>query len=218
MVGQPHACMRAYVGQTRSRALGAKLTAAGLGECTQRDEYPPRRSPWFLDNGAFKDWRAGQPFNAAEWRGAVADARAAVAAPAPEWTVTPDIVAQGWDSLAFSLDHVGELDGMRPYLVTQDGMEQDTPRVERAVADGRFAGLFVGGSLPWKLATGSLWVDVAHGLGLPCHIGRVGTVRRVRWAREIGADSIDSCLPLWSSEQLRAFLHALHEEQGSLFA
>lgn len=209
--------MRAYVGQTRSARLIARLAAAGIGECTQRDEYPPRRSPWFIDNGAFKDWRAGVAFDAVQWRVAVGRARAAVAAPPPEWAVTPDLVARGWESLDFSLSFVGELEGMNPYLVVQDGMEQDPQRVARA-AEGRFAGLFVGGSLPWKLATGSLWVELAHSVGLPCHIGRVGTVRRVRWAREIGADSIDSCLPLWSTQQLDAFLYALREEQGRLFA
>jgi NADPH:quinone reductase-like Zn-dependent oxidoreductase len=75
--------------------------------------------------------------------------------------------------------------------------------------------LFVGGSLPWKLATGERWVRFAHAHGRRCHIGRVGTPRRVAWARRIGADSIDSCLPLWSRENLDAFVAAVRGEQAA---
>jgi hypothetical protein len=46
----------------------------------------------------------------------------------------------------------------------------------------------------------------------------VGTPDRVRWARRIGADSIDSALPLWSSDNLARFLRALEPEpQRELF-
>lgn len=206
--------MRVYVGQCRGKRFIRILSEAGIGECTQRDEFPPRRTPYFLDNGAFKDWTAGKPFDDSEWRTAVAACRAGPVA--PEFVVTPDLVAQGWDSLAFSMTHVGELAGLRPYLVAQDGMEKDGGRVAEALSN--FAGLFVGGSLDWKLATAVQWVDVAHSVGLPCHIGRVGNANRLRWAREIGADSIDSCQPLWCVDYLLAFVRASHERQGRLFA
>lgn len=208
--------MRVYVGQCRGKRFIRILSEAGIGECTQRDEFPPRRTPWFLDNGAFKDWTAGKPFDATEWRAAVAACRAGPVA--PEFVVTPDLVAQGWDSLAFSVEHVGELAGLRPYLVTQDGMESDVCAVQRAAKDHGFAGMFVGGSLEWKLSTAVLWVDAAHAVGLPCHIGRVGNANRLRWAREIGADSVDSCQPLWCVDYLLAFVRAAQERQGRLFA
>jgi hypothetical protein len=84
-----------------------------------------------------------------------------------------------------------------------------------------FAGLFVGGTLAWKIKTAARWIRWAHAQARPlrCHIGRVGTPDRVRWARRIGADSIDSALPLWSSENLSRFLRALEPEpQRELFA
>lgn len=56
--------MRAYVGQTRARVLVRELQALGIGECTARGELLPRRTPWFYDNGAFRDWKAGRPFDA----------------------------------------------------------------------------------------------------------------------------------------------------------
>lgn len=55
-----------------------------------------------------------------------------------------------------------------------------------------------------------------HRRGLPCHVGRVGTARRIAWAKRIGADSIDSCLPLWSRENLDSFLRALDGRQMEL--
>lgn len=131
--------------------------------------------------------------------------------------MTPDLVAQGWDSLAFSVEHVAELGGLNPYLVAQDGMEADVNRVRQALSEHRFGGLFVGGSLDWKLSTSVMWVDAAHSVGVPCHIGRVGNPNRLRWAREIGADSIDSCQPLWAVAYADAFLAALRENQGVLF-
>jgi len=102
--------------------------------------------------------------------------------------------------------------GLRFYLAVQDGMA--AADVRAAIAG--FGGIFVGGTLSWKLQTGASWVRLAHELGLPCHVGRVGTARRVRWARRIGADSIDSCLPLWSKEQLAGFVSALGATQTEM--
>ena len=197
--------MRVYVGQTRSRALIAELSTHGFGECTQPTELPPRRRPWFYDNGAFKAWRSGQPFDLARWRAGLDVARSA------DFVVAPDIVSGGLDSLAFSLSLVDEIQAPA-YLVVQDGM---TVEAVSKVSD-RFAGLFVGGSIDWKLKTGAEWCAFARQLGKPCHIGRVGTARRIRWAFDCGADSIDSCLPLWSKDNLRIFLREVRSSSCQL--
>ena len=73
----------------------------------------------------------------------------------------------------------------------------------------RYHGIFVGGSLRWKLETGAAWAELARRQSMGCHIGRVGTAARVHWARSIGATSIDSALPLRAREHLDAFLAAL---------
>jgi hypothetical protein len=123
------------------------------------------------------------------------------------------IVAGGRESVSESARWVPELAGVAPlYLAVQDGMSADDVR-ELAPS---CAGLFVGGTLEWKLATGARWVRAAHALGLACHVGRVGTMGRIAWARRIGADSIDSCLPLWSAAKLDRFLRALHSTQTEL--
>ena len=205
--------MRLYVSQTRSAELVRRLWELGIGECCVRGELPPRRHPWFYDNGAFADWNNGRPFDEATF---VADLhRIYLAIDRPEWIVLPDIVTGGLASLRFSLSWRHRCKGLAPlYLAVQDGMHPEDLTDVRNIA-----GLFVGGSLEWKIRTGAKWVAAARTLGMKCHIGRVGTAKRVRWALRIGADSIDSALPLWSEENLGRFLGALEpSQQTSLFS
>lgn len=216
--------MRAYIGQTRSRKLIARLAALGFGECTNRGEFPPRRRPWFLDNGAFSDWRSDRDFDGAAF---LCDLICAVAGGSPpDFIVCPDRVATGLESLEFSLRWLAlcefvlrarrcagyRVPAIRWYLAVQDGMtERDVAAVEHL-----FSGIFVGGSLRWKLATGGAWTSFAHARGKPCHIGRVGTGPRVAWARRIGADSIDSCVPLFRERNLVNFVRALDPPQSAM--
>lgn len=165
----------------------------------------------FLDNGAFGDWRAGRPFDAGAFARDLASA--AGAAVRPDFIVVPDVVAGGLSSLALSLSWRSAVAAVAPaYLVVQDGM---TEADVGAAVEG-FSGIFVGGSLPWKMRTGEAWSMWAAASGLPCHIGRVGTPPRVRWARRIGATSIDSCLPLWSRGNLARFRMAVEGRQLTL--
>ena len=125
---------------------------------------------------------------------------------APDFLVVPDLVAGGMDSLEFSLSWVKELQGVAPlYLAVQDGMGAYSVAPHIA----QFDGVFIGGTLKWKMRTGEEWVAFAHHYGKPCHIGRVGTAKRALWAMEIAADSIDSCVPLWSFDNLRVFKAAI---------
>lgn len=194
--------MKVYLGQTRAAKWIATLAAYGFGECTSRGEFPPRRFPWFMDNGAFGDWLKQRPFQVAKYERDLAKLR--TSSLRPDFMVVPDEVAKGAESLAFSLSWVERLREFNTplYLVLQDGMtEADVHGVAL-----KFDGLFVGGSLPWKLKTSPDWVRFAHSLHMPCHIGRVGTELRVRWAKRIQADSIDSSLPLWAEANFRRFL------------
>jgi hypothetical protein len=203
----------AYVGQTRGEKLIERLRALGIGECTVRGELPPRRAPWFYDNGAYSDWTAGRAFDGLKFQNDIDRIRRGEIDTPPDFVVAPDQVAGGVRSLEVSLLWIDRLEGLPLYLAVQDGMR---PSDVLPVLDV-FAGIFVGGTLPWKLATGPQWVDIAHAQGLRCHVGRVGTVPRVDWARTIGADSIDSSLPLWSEGNLQAFVGALKSRQGRLW-
>lgn len=209
--------MRVYVGQTRDPKLISRLRALRIGECTCRGELPPKRSPYFYDNGAFSDWQGGRSFNGIQFE---RDMRRLSYwnIPRADFVVLPDIVGGGSQSLAFSRSY---LDGaFAPfhgysapvYLAVQDGMKERD--IEPLVP--QLDGLFVGGTLEWKLATAPAWVKFAGAARLACHLGRCGTFERVQWAREIGVDSIDSSLPLWSEEKLARFLEALIGLQLSL--
>lgn len=199
--------MRAYVGKPNGSKMLLKLWSQGLGQVVARGELPPTCSPWFYDNGAFRDWKAGKPFDEAAFTSDVT--LIALAQWKPDFIVLPDVVAGGLKSLHHSLRWVPMLRGAAPlYLAVQDGM---TPADVRPVVPD---GLFVGGSLKWKIRTAPEWVKLAHQAGVPCHVGRCGTARRVAWAKRIGADSIDSSLPLWSSEKLQVFLSAMgHDDK-----
>ena len=56
-----------------------------------------------------------------------------------------------------------------------------------------------------KLGTAPEWIALAHAHGRRCHIGRIGTLARLEFARRLGADCVDSCQPLWNLERLEAF-------------
>lgn len=199
----------AYLGQTRSKSLISTLSSLGVGEMTNRGETPPRRFPFALDNGAYTDYQHQRPFDAVAFLRDVEKASPL----RPDFIVLPDLVAKGKDSLSFSLSFREQLQGAAPlYLALQDGMsEEDILPVLSLVQ-----GLFLGGSLPWKLSTGRAWGAFAKAHNIPFHIGRVGSMKRVRWARECGATTIDSCLPLWSQRKLNLFLWALLGAQGEL--
>lgn len=117
---------------------------------------------------------------------------------APDFGVCPDIVCGGMESLRFSLAWIERL-MMTPsfpwYLAVQDGMTTSSVAEawEEAIeVESPFGGIFVGGSLPWKYETSATWVRFAHERGVKCHIGRVSSVDRLKWAEVIGADSVDS--------------------------
>lgn len=199
--------MRVYTGQTRSASLIERLTGFGWGEMTTTRDggaFPPRRRPWAYDNGAYSDWTHGRAFDAAAFeRDVNAIQRDALA---PDFIVVPDIVAGGDKSLEFSCAWAPQLVGIAPlYLAVQDGMTLEAVGAELEIFDG----IFVGGTLAWKVANALRFRTLAATFTKPCHVGRCGTPNRVRWAKAIKADSIDSCLPLWSEGHLTRFREAL---------
>jgi hypothetical protein len=211
--------MRVYVGQTRSAHLIRRLAALGFGECTLRGELPPRRRPWMYDSGAYSDFTQGRAFDYVRFERDITAIWSRDMA-RPDFIVAPDLVGRGLESLRHSLAHVtGPLAPYRGYpapiyLAVQDGM--DAACVEATAS--LWGGLFVGGTMKWKLETAPRWVALAHRLSMKCHIGRCGAVDRVRWARRLGADSIDSCVPLWSDANLCRFRAALDSPQLELDA
>lgn len=179
------------VGRLRDIAF---LKAHGHGRLISTTSWknPKPGLPWALDNGAFGAWRHGQPFPEEAFLKTLAKVPREQP---PFFAVCPDKVAAGAESLRFSRAWRRRLDvlgyGWLPwYLAVQDGMT--VPQIRRELATGRWAGLFVGGTMKWKRATAAAWVDLAHAHGLKCHVGRTPQLKDLVWAERIGADSCDS--------------------------
>lgn len=221
------ASLTAYTGAGASASVRARLARAGIRTMACPRDFPAvpgtrlrvaryasrfAAGGWAFDNGVFELYRRGERFEGSvrtQWEVLVDSLAGAVAdglVQAPDWCALPDVVANGRASLRRSLDALADWQdcGLRWALVVQDGMAPET-----LPWDAPWDVVFVGGSLPWKLATGASWARAAHEHGRLCHIGRVGTVDRVTWARAAGADSIDSSLPLWAAPKLTGFLAAL---------
>ena len=129
----------------------------------------------------------------------------------PDFVVLPDRVGAGLESLAFSMQWRERIDranlcSVPVYLASQDG--QQTADIPWSEIDG----LFMGGTLEWKVSNARHWREAARCAGIPFHYARCGTRKRVAHALAIRADSIDSCLPLWSAQKCNAFLNTLKQE------
>lgn len=223
--------MMFFVGDTRSRALldriaaPEKVTRLALGQLVQRGrldawlrerEAGRRHWRWAYDNGAFEDWKQGRPFDAQAFDADMARILALASRDAPSWVVLPDIVAGGKASLERSLAHLGTLWGAVPcYLAVQEGFGPED------VADRdaeRLGGVFIGGATwAWKARAIRLWGPWARRHGLLVHVGRAGSVKRLRHCRESGyVHSADSNAPLWSREAWDALMAELTSGQRVL--
>lgn len=173
-----------------------KRLGMGIMLASSASTYKPDKAhaavPCALDNGAFQAWRRGFPFQADVFRATIAAAYKAGLT--LDFIVCPDIVAGGKRSLDYSIRWAtGELETCgRLALAVQDGMTtQDVAEIGSA-ALARFTHVFVGGTEDWKWTTAAEWVRWAHARKLRAHIGRCGTLDRLRYAQSIGADSVDS--------------------------
>jgi len=198
-----------YTGETRSGSLRSSLSSRGIGLVVQRGRIGKAETDlwtrYIFDNLAFSDWKSGSQFDSSSFTKDILSILDLQEEKRPDFSVLPDVVAKGKESLSLSMSWLYRFGrtSIRWALVVQDGISS-----EDVNWSAPFHTIFVGGSTRWKLDTAPTWVKEAHKNGKSCHIGRVGSAQRVRWARAIGADSIDSSLPLWSEENMRSFLGA----------
>lgn len=202
--------MIAYLGLTADSKMCADLKRAHIGRIQQRGQLRLKSiwngERWAFDNGAFADFLAGREFDEKQY---AADVAAVIDCPRrPCIVVVPDIVGGGEKSLAFSVEWRKRLPQTWPcYLAVQDGMLTESVR---AVCFNQFwRGIFLGGTDEFKANSGQHYCDFAHDHGLLFHYGRASTPRKIRHAREIGADSVDSSFPLWERSRFRDFLMAV---------
>jgi len=79
---------------------------------------------------------------------------------------------------------------------------------EAIAAHDGILGIFLGGSSQWKIDNASTWAEAAKRHRMNFHYARAGTIAKLRQAHAVGADSVDSAFPMWTSERWSAFERA----------
>jgi hypothetical protein len=138
-----------------------------------------------LDNGAWSAHLQGKTFDEKAFLSALE------AVDDPDWAVVPDIVAGGESSYYFSLEWIARIKPVPCPLLfaVQDGMTAEL--IEPHVTSGEVAGVFVGGSTEWKLASLEMWGELKAATGCYLHVGRVNTLQRIKMCHLVKADSFD---------------------------
>jgi len=151
--------------------------------------YP--NEPWILDNGCFSAWRNGHEWNSERYLYYV---ERSLEVPDCYAVVVPDKVAAGSESAAMSyewLDILWDKFGDVPfYFVLQDGM--DAADMRQALYDPRIHGLFLGGTLEYKIEEGRALRELAHCHNKMFHYGGASTAQKINHALAIHSDSLDS--------------------------
>lgn len=158
----------------------------GCGWCLTPDNNRENEGPYFLDNGAFAAYKNTQQYDPERFY------KLLQRFPDYDFAVVPDIVCGGLTSLKWSLSFMETSLFKGPaYLAVQDGMKASDviPFLDK------FQGIFVGGSIPWKMQTMRMWSDYAHLYKLKCHVGRIGTYEGFIQAHFAGVDSVDTTTP-----------------------
>ena len=171
--------------------------------------------PWALDNGAYKAWRNGNPFDGSAFLDRV-EAFAEWAPWPPDFLVLPDIHRGGLASLMESVRWAPEINTEWSFaLAVQDGMgEVDVDAALRDVGK-QTSHLFLGGSDRFKSAT-KRWVEWGNDRGLKVHYGRCGTLAHGRNARFAKPDSIDSAFPLWEINRFEQLARLMADDDWQL--
>ena len=189
--------MKIYLGITGKKLVHNFAEKYGCGWCLTPDNCRPVPcGTYFLDNGAFVAYKNGTRFDSDRFY-KLMDRYSEY-----DFVVVPDIVAGGMESLEYSLSFVDSIKRPR-YLAVQDGMFSQGIREHLS----KFDGIFVGGTIPWKMQTMKMWVDIAHLHRIKCHVGRVGNIQGYLICNALGVDSVDGTYPSRNGDErpLRAF-------------
>lgn len=163
------------------------------------DTLQKTRLPIGIDNSAFTF------FDEKRYRGLISRINCDV-----EWITLPDVVGDAKTTTAMFHEWKTKIDLPRAY-VGQDGCED----IEIPWND--FNCFFIGGTTEWKLSQeAAVVVKEAQRRGKLVHMGRVNSQKRLRYAYQLGVDSIDGSgysrfLKKYLVRDLE-FLYHLHKE------
>lgn len=144
-------------------------------------QKPPIGQPWAADNGRYSSPQDYTDAGFLAWLGTM---------PAESclFATAPDVVGDAAATLALSVPMFEPIRraGYRVALVAQDGLEG------LPVPWDDFDALFIGGTTAWKLSEAAAGLArEAKRRGKWVHMGRVNSLRRMRYADAIGCDSAD---------------------------
>lgn len=164
-------------------------------------QRPAEGQPWAADNGRFSApenytdegylaWLAKMPVESCLF------------------ATAPDVVGNAGATLALSNPMLSRIRsvGYKPALVAQDGLEHLT----EFIPWDDFDAFFIGGTTEWKMGEAAAdLVREAKVRGKWVHMGRVNSLRRMKYAGSIGCDSADGTV-LKHDPQRRPDLWAEH--------
>lgn len=172
-----------------------------IGWCISPDGWknPPTYMPYALDNGSFIDW---QPALFMEMLCKSTKFHRPLFIVVPDMVADPEITLRKWHYWHLRIAPFGPL-----AFACQDGMEPENVPQKATCC-------FIGGTTRWKLKNAHRFKGIS-----PClHIGRVNTYQRLRWAEEIGADSVDGTGWFRGDKDQRAgLIEWFEQKQGNLF-
>ena len=179
--------VKIYLGFTGNKTVATFMRKYDCGWLFTPNNYSKNfRESFIIDNGVYSAWKNNIAWDEKRFYEFLRE----FIPYKPDFTVIPDIVAGGYDSLKFSLKHIDGIPHPR-YLAVQDGMQSDPIRKIINKIDG----IFVGGTVKWKMRTVGMWADTAHLHGIKCHVGRIGTFQGYALCDAWGVDSVDGTNP-----------------------
>lgn len=179
--------MRIYHGSSYQDALERCRQVApshNHGFCWIPSKMTAIDEPYILDNGAFSAFANGVPWDPDGFVRRLGELDRMPRE--PDFVILPDVVAnpemtkersRKWASI---INH-------RTAVACQDGHGPDEMVEFAAEVDAEV--LFIGGTSRWKRRHAAKFVTAAHQRGLDAHIGRPNDLT---WARDTGADSVDT--------------------------
>lgn len=164
----------------------------------------PENVDWCADNGCFSE-----RWNETKWWQWLDKQPRTM-----RFATVPDVVADWNATLERFEQYAPQMTtaGFPIAVVAQDGAQISS------VPWQRISAVFIGGSTEWKLSkTSEAIIQEANRLSIWCHVGRVNTFRRLRWARDAGANSVDGTMltfqPTENFAKLRKWLRVLEDSQ-----
>lgn len=166
-------------------------------DCARMEETHAAGIPWAADNGAYAGLDADAYVRMLDRLEGV---------PGCLFVTVPDVVGDAAATRDLWREWIGECTsrGLPPAWVAQDGAgATDIPY--------ECAAVFIGGTTGYKLGhVAAAVVREARRRGLWVHMGRVNTLRRLRYAASIGCDSVDGTKwSLWRDASLPVALQFL---------